>query len=582
MTTATTLSPAEKDPSGPYSALSEKVSPKDHVTAKGRWPSLSRLKIRRPVLSPAVLNGIVATYMMLAFNSVFWGHLTTLFDGVPANILLFACAVWMLTFFTLSLFSLPRVQRPLIALLILLAAAAAWYQDHLGAVIDKLMIQNVVNTTVAESRQLITLPYLRHMTLTGLLPVALLYWPRITYPKARHLLWKMPLTVVASFLLTFGFLFVNLKANVSIIREHHELMGSYQPGATIGAIARYVKMEVRARNTEVAPLGRDAAKGPDLLAAKKPVLLVIFVGETARAQNFGLNGYDRPTTPELAKLDVLNFSDTSSCGTSTAVSVPCMFSPFSQAGYSHQRFMGSENLLDVLSHAGVTPIWVDNNTGDQRIARRTGSRRIDATIDPAACASGECTDKALLATLDKEIGAIQEDTVLVLHMIGSHGPAYYLRYPQGFGPFASDCRTSEFDYCTQAEITNAYDNSIAYTDHILASAISILQKQDRVLPAMVYMSDHGESLGEAGLYLHAAPMFMAPEVQTKVPFLMWLPQRFRQAMRLDDTCLSKLTAQPVSQDNLFHTVLGLMDISTTARQSALDLTSTCRSERPRT
>ncbi|MDE4176278.1 phosphoethanolamine--lipid A transferase [Phaeobacter sp. PT47_59] len=543
---------------------------------------LAALVLRRPRLSPVVLNLIVASYMMLVFNTVFWGHLGRLFDGAPMNVLLFACAVWMLTLFTLSPFALPRVQRPALAGLILLAAAAAWYQDHLGAVIDKLMIQNVMNTTVAETRQLITLPYLRHMALSGLLPALLLFWPRITYPPARHLLWKMPLTVVASFVLTFGFLFINLKANVSIIREHHELMGSYQPGATIGAIARYAKMEIRARNTEVAPLGQDAVKGPDLLAAEKPVLLVVFVGETARAQNFGLNGYTRNTTPELAKLDILNFSDTSSCGTSTAVSVPCMFSPFSRTDYSHQRFMGSENLLDVLQHAGINPVWIDNNTGDQRVARRTGSRRIDATIGSAACASGECTDQALLEALEQEIGSIKEDTVLVLHMIGSHGPAYYMRYPQGFAPFDGDCRTAEFDYCTQGEITNAYDNSIAYTDHILASAITRLQEQERVLPAMIYLSDHGESLGEAGLYLHAAPMFMAPEVQTKVPFLMWLPQRFRQAMQLDGGCLDDLTRQPVSQDNLFHTVLGLMDVSTSVREPSLDLTSTCRPERSST
>lgn len=534
----------------------------------------------RHSLSPVGLNLLAASYIMLAFNAVFWNHLLSLFDGAPANILLFGAAVWMLTFFTLSLVSLPWLHRPAAAGLILLTAAAAWYQDHLGVVIDKLMIQNVMNTTVAESRQLITFPYLRHMLLTGMLPAALLFWPRITYPNIRHLLWTYPLAVTVSFLLTFGFLFVNLKANVSIIREHHELMGSYQPGATIGAVVRYAKMEFRAANVEATPLGTDAVKGPSLLASEKPVLLVVFAGETARAQNFGLNGYDRDTTPELSRLDILNFSDTTACGTSTAVSLPCMFSPFGRTVYSHERFMGSENLLDVLARAGVAPKWIDNNTGDQRIALRTGARLVDETLNPAACGSGECTDAALLSELRKEIGNIKEDTVLVLHMIGSHGPAYYLRYPEEFAPFTPYCRTAEFDYCNQQEIVNAYDNSIAYTDHILASAVSILQEQDRVLPAMIYMSDHGESLGESGLYLHAAPMFMAPEVQTKVPFMMWLPQEFQQAMHIDGACLENLTTQPVSQDNLFHTVLGLMDISTEVRQPKLDLTAGCQTERP--
>lgn len=538
-----------------------------------------KAKAWQPTLTPAGLNLIVATYMMVAFNAAFWGHLLRLFEGAPMNIACFGVAVWMLTFFTLSLVSLPLLHRPLAAGLILLAAAAAWYQDHLGAVIDKLMIQNVMNTTVAESRQLITVPYLRHMFLTGVIPAALLFWPRITYARVRGLLWRFPLTIAASFLLTFGFLFINLKANVSIIREHHELLGSYQPGATIGALVRYAKMELRAGNVEVKPLGQDAAKGPALLATKKPVLLVLFAGETARAQNFGLNGYSRNTTPELSQLDVFNFKDATSCGTSTAVSLPCMFSPFDRSDYSHERFMGSENLLDVLAHAGVDPVWVDNNTGDQNIARRTGARMVDVTLNPAACAGGECTDAALLTELSAQIGSITEDTVLVLHMIGSHGPAYYLRYPEGFAPFVPDCRTAEFDYCSQQEIVNAYDNSIAFTDHIIASAIKMLDQQDRVLPALFFLSDHGESLGEAGLYLHAAPMFMAPEVQTQVPFLMWLPQKFQETMHVNAACLTDRTSQPVSQDNLFHTVLGLMDISTEVYRPELDITANCRTER---
>lgn len=541
-------------------------------------PSGWRHRLYRPALTPLQFNALVATFVMGTFNTAFWSRLETAFDGGAVNVVLFGAAIWMLTLFTLSLVSLPILHRPAVAVLILLSAAAAWYQDHLGAVIDKVMIQNVMNTTVAESRQLITLPYLRHMLLNGVLPTALVFWPRLNKSRLRHVLWKYPLTVGASFLLTLGLLFANLKANVPIIREHHEVLGSYQPGATIGAMVRYAKMELRAGSVVAAPLGLDAQKGPALLAAEKPVLLVVFAGETARAQNFALNGYARNTTPELAALDVVNFTDAASCGTSTAVSLPCMFSPLPQSNYSHERFMGSENLLDVLDHAGVKSLWIDNNTGDQSIAMRTGSRRVDATLDPEACLRGECTDAALLAELRQEIAQITEDTVLVLHMIGSHGPAYSLRYPHGFGPFQPECQTAEFDYCTPEEIVNAYDNTIAYTDHILASAVALLEEQGRAIPAMVYMSDHGESLGEAGLYLHAAPMFMAPKVQRSVPFVMWLSDRFSQALHIDTACLTAAAAQPVSHDNLFHSILGLMDITTEVRQPQLDLIASCRTE----
>lgn len=534
------------------------------------------LRWHRPELRASEFNMLVATYLLAVANAGFWTRLTTIFKSDPLHVLLFGAAVWSLTVFTLSLFSLPRLLKPAAAVILLMAAGASWYQDRLGILIDKLMIQNIMNTTAAESRHLITAGYVWHMVVTGVLPAMMLFLPRIRYPKVRHILWQWPLTAAIAFAMTFGLLFIDLKANAAAIREHRDLMGSYQPGATLGAIVRYAKMQARAQNAEVASLGMDATKGPRLKSAQKPVLMVIFAGETARAQNFGLNGYDRDTTPELSKLDIINFTDATACGTSTAVSLPCMFSPFPRSGYSFETFMGSENLVDVLAHAGVKPLWWDNNTGDQYIALRTGAQVIDATLDPSACTTGECTDQALLKVIDDTLASLSGDTVLVMHMIGSHGPSYYLRYPPEFAAFQPDCRTADLVKCSPEEVTNAYDNSIRYTDHVLASAIQRLQTQDKAVTGMIYLSDHGESLGEGGLYLHAAPWFMAPETQTKVPFLMWFSDAYRQLMGLDIACLRDQATQPVSHDNLFHTVLGLMDISTEVRDSTLDLSAACR------
>lgn len=220
--------------------------------------------------------------------------------------------------------------------------------------------------------------------------------------------------------------------------------------------------------------------------------------------------------------------------------------------------------------------WWDNNTGDQVVAKRIGWNKVDATLDPAACAEGECTDEALLTVIDRTIANMKDDTVLVLHMIGSHGPAYYLRYPQARATFTPDCRTAQFSDCTPEEIVNAYDNSILQTDLVVAAAIDRAQAATGILPAVLFMSDHGESLGEGGLYLHAAPRFMAPEVQTRVPFVMWLSDRFQTAMGLEATCLTQGASAPVSHDNLFHTVLGLMDVQTKVREDGLDLTAPCR------
>lgn len=531
---------------------------------------------RRPQTTPLALNLVVATYLMVVSNGGFWAAASTLVKGAPLDVIGIGLAVWSVTFFTLSLVSLPWLHRPFLAVLILVAAGAAYYQKTLGVLIDRDMIRNIMETTVTELKHLITADYLRHMALTGVLPAALLFWPRVKWPPLRHLVWRWPVSIAAGFALTVAFLMTDFKAYSAVIREHKEMMGAYQPGATIAALYKYGKDQMRGAQVAAKPLGTDAKKGPHLSAADKPALLILFVGETARAQNFGLNGYARDTTPELRKRDVINFSQASSCGTSTAVSVPCMFSPFARDDYSRPKYLGSENLLDVLAHAGVKADWWDNNTGDQQVAARTGWQRVDAKFDPASCAEGECTDDAFFKVIDTTIKGMTEDTVLVLHMIGSHGPAYYLRYPKAAAVFTPDCRTAQFSDCTPEEIVNAYDNSILQTDRVVAHAIDMAEAAPNVLPAVLFMSDHGELLGEGGLYLHAAPAFMAPEVQTRVPFVLWLSERFAGAMGIDKACLAAKGADAVSHDNLFHSVLGLMDIQTGVRSDDLDLVASCR------
>ncbi|WP_226341097.1 phosphoethanolamine transferase [Gemmobacter serpentinus] len=532
----------------------------------------------RPELTPLALNLIVAAWLLVLMNGSFWGRVGNAFAGSPMDQVLFGGAAVALMLLVLSLITLPLLHRPLLALMIVTAAVADFYQRSFGVLIDKEMIRNAMLTTTAESKHLITGGFVLHLLFYGILPAALVFWPRLHPAPWHHRLWRYPLGVMLSAALMAGFLAVDFKSIASAVRMHRDMMASFQPGATLSSLIRYAKDQTVSANQPLAALGTDAKPGPALAAAKKPVLMVIFVGETVRAQNFGLNGYARDTTPELRKMDVLNFPDVSSCGTSTAVSLPCMFSPYPADDYSHRKFMGSENLLDVLDHAGLQVEWVDNNTGDQRIATRVTSRRIAVTEDAVACASGECTDAALLPVLARTMEKMTEDTVLVLHMIGSHGPAYSLRYPPEFEAFTPACQVSDFSACTNDEIVNAYDNSVRFTDHILASAIAMMGAQDRVIPAMIYLSDHGESLGEGGLYLHAAPMFMAPETQRKVPFVMWLSPPFKQVMGLDQACLARKGMDSLSQDYLFHSVLGLMDVQTSVRQPALDLTQGCRAE----
>lgn len=368
----------------------------------------------------------------------------------------------------------------------------------------------------------------------------------------------------------------DLKSYASILRERKDFMSSYQPGAPLVGAIRYAKMMSRSANLVLTSTGTDARGGSAYDAPQKPMLTVVVAGETARAQDFSLNGYGVDTNPELSKLPIINFSNTQSCGTATAVSLPCMFSKYSRDDYSFEKGTSTENVLDVFGHAGLQVEWWDNNTGDKAIAARFKTRRFNDLTDPEFCATGECIDGIFLEPLKDYIASIKQDTVLVLHQIGSHGPTYYQRYPAAFERFIPACRTAEFKKCTPQEITNAYDNTIAYTDQILAQTIKMLAANEALATSLLYVSDHGESLGERGLYLHGAPYFMAPDTQTHVPMLLWMSDAFRTRFGIDESCVAEQKDKPLSHDNLFHSLLGMLDINTAERNPDLDIFASCK------
>ena len=538
-------------------------------------PAQAPSSASRPELSPFALNAVVAVYLLALCNATFWGHLFRIFEGRTVTALVFAGAVWALMLLVISLLAVRRAQKPVLVALLITAGVTSYYVDVLGVVVDREMIQNAVTTTFAESKHLITVDFLSHVFLYGLLPAAFVLWVRVRRGSVLRGLAGVGLVTTLSAALLAGLLFTNLKAYSTVLRADKELMGSVQPLAPISAALRYAKMMFKSTQIVVQPTGRDAKAGPMLAKTGKPVLMVIVAGETGRAQNWSLGGYGRDTNPELAKRDILYYPNVSSCGTATATSLPCMFSPLTMDDYSYEGGLGNENLLDVLTHAGFKVEWWDNNTGHKNIADRVTSRTMKAE-DGAEFCFPECIDGVFLKSLQDKADTITENTVIVLHQIGSHGPSYWLRYPPERELFRPACQTPELTECSSEQIVNAYDNTIAYTDYFLAQVIDLLDASDRVIPALYYVSDHGESLGENGLYLHGTPYFMAPEHQTRVPMVVWMSQRFRDSLGVDQGCLKAKAADPISHDNMFSTVLGMVDVTTEARDAALDLTAACR------
>lgn len=540
-----------------------------------RLSAVLALGLPRPVIAPVWLNVGAAIFIMLADNATFWSRSFGVFEGRTISALVFGVAVGAVVLLVISLFAVRWLQKPVLVFLLILSAVTSYYMDALGVMIDRDMIQNAVTTTVNESRHLITRSMLLHVGLYGVLPALVVAWVKVRRQSFIRGALGWALMSAGSAALCVGLLFSDFRGYSTVLRANKEVLGSVQPLAPLSATLRYATMMMKSSAVVVQATGPDARPGRFLAAASKPVLMVIVAGETARAANWSLSDYGRDTNPELAKRDILYYSKVTSCGTATATSLPCMFSPLTREEYSYEGGLTTENLLDVLARAGFKVEWWDNNTGDKAVAARVPSRFMTAA-DGAEFCTPECIDGVFLERLQRVADTMTENTVIVLHQIGSHGPSYWLRYPPEREIFAPACKTPELTDCTTEEIVNAYDNTIAYTDYILASVIDRIDATDRVIPAMFYVSDHGESLGEGGVYLHGAPYFIAPAVQTEVPMVIWMSERFSAALGQVPACLKKAVDEPVSHDNMFSTILGMVDVVTTAKTDALDIAAACR------
>ena len=534
-----------------------------------------------PRIHSACLPLAAASFLVLIYNISFWKSFVSATGGFRlANLLVYlGVALLLVLIFSgvLALVNYRRLFKPVVIVLLLLSSLTAYFMSQYGIVVDASMVQNVVETDVREAGELFSWKLVQSVLLLGVIPSWLIWRLPVCYgPLRREVLMNTGL-VAGSLLLSAGLLLVLFKTLAPAIREHRELRFMLTPTNVFQATNSYFKRKF-ATATEIAPLGTDAARG-SLWAAvgnSQRTVTVIVVGETARAMNFSLNGYARETNPRLAQVkELVNFNNVSSCGTATAVSVPCVFSDLTREGYSEDKARSKEGLLDVLQHAGLEVIWRDNNSGCKGVCARV---RFEDMSKPVAgnplCNSEECFDEHLLEGLPDLIRNARKDLVIVLHQKGSHGPAYWKRYPDEFRKFGPVCQTNELEQCSREQITAAYDNTILYTDYFLDKTIKVL-KEAGVPASMLYFSDHGESLGEKNMYLHGAPYIFSPEEQRKVPMMLWMSDSFSQRFRVDRSCLAARSSQQFSHDNVFHSTLGMLNVNTAVYNPKLDMFHAC-------
>ena len=486
-----------------------------------------------------------------------------------------------LHFLLLALVANRYTVKPLLALLIVVTAFATYYMQSFGIYLDPSMLRNVMRTDLAEARELFSWRLLPHLLLYAVLPLCLLWRVRlVTGSWVRAGVTRLGALTVAAATLVITLVLV-FQAFSSLMRNHRDMRYLVTPGNYLWSLASVLAAQTHGAVKPRLAIGLDATAGPRLAArisaAARPLVVVLVVGETARAANWGLSGYARQTTPELARLPVINFPDVVACGTNTEVSLPCMFAPVGRRDYDEARIRGSESLLHVLARAGVAVHWRDNQSGCKSVCKGLPQDNVLILKPSGLCENGRCLDEGLLVGLEQRLATARGAQLLTLHMLGNHGPSYFRRYPPAFARFAPACQHDDLQKCSREEIVNAYDNALLYTDHVLASLIAKLQAASNVVDsALIYVSDHGESLGENNLYLHGLPYAIAPDVQKRVPMVVWFSAGAPASMGLDTTCLQRRAQQPTAHDHLFHTVLGLLDVKTALFDRSLDLTADCR------
>ncbi|MCF5839544.1 phosphoethanolamine transferase [Aeromonas veronii] len=535
----------------------------------------------RVTLGVLQTNLLLVLFFALVLNWPIFLHFYTVLSALTHVKAGFAISIPLVLIAALNAVFIPFtfrfVLKPFFTVLILTGSIVSYAMLKYGVIFDAGMIQNIVETNSGEAGAYLNGSVALWFLLTGLLPVLVLWSLRIRYP-AR---WYQGLALRAG-VLAISLLFIGGVASLyyqdyaSVGRNNKSLAKEIVPANYVHGLYKYGRDVLFATPIPYQQLGTDARV---VARGSKPTLMFLVVGETARSQNYSLNGYGKVTNSFTAKEQgVVSFKDVRSCGTATAVSVPCMFSNLTRRGYDDQLASSRDGLLDVLQHAGVSVLWKENDGGCKGVCRNVPTIEILPKSYPALCQGESCYDEVLLEGLDQQIAGMKGNKLVAFHLMGSHGPTYFRRYPASERVFMPDCPRSDIENCSNEELVNTYDNTIRYTDKVVGLLIDKLKSlESQYDVGLVYLSDHGESLGAMGLYLHGTPYKFAPDDQTRVPLLTWFSPQLQADRQLDMGCLAaEASSQRFSHDNLFHSMLGIMDVQTSVYDNKLDLFKPCR------
>ncbi|WP_350656341.1 phosphoethanolamine--lipid A transferase [Psychrobacter sp. S1-30-MNA-CIBAN-0213] len=514
---------------------------------------------------------IVTLYLVATANIGFFAQVLSIYPfstniGFIVSItgLLFGL-MWLL----FQLLCYRPIAKPVLIAMVMIAAVCSYFTDGYGTIFDSSMLINSLQTDQAEAMGLMAPSFFIRVILLGVIPAVIIAKIRIKRFPLRRALWQRAVTLILSIVLIAICLLPFGDQYATFFRQHKVVRSYTNPITPIYSVIKlgtnYVD-ELRRPDTLILHATDAKRITPVTSTSKvKPKLMVFVVGETVRADHIGLNGYKRDTMPLLASQpDIYSFKNATSCGTSTAYSVPCMFSYADRKDYDASSADYNENVLDTLHKQGVNVVWRDNNSSSKGVADRVTFEDYKTSDVNPSC-DGECRDIGMLNGFDKLVKSDvpAKDTLILLHQMGNHGPAYYQRYPKEFEEYQPVCMTNELSKCDDQSVINGYDNAIRYTDYFLNNVINTLKAYEQDYDVvMVYISDHGESLGENNIYLHGLPYSIAPDAQKQVPVIVWSPTgNGIDGNSMDKSSLASMIDQPVSHDFITPTLLGFFGIT---------------------
>ncbi len=530
-------------------------------------------------VSKITLLIIYTVFGLCVYNLNFWTNLHIIEPNWPvffklAIVISFLGLLLGYTFFLI--FSLQKhLFKTILIIFTLINSLAAYFLNTYNVYLDKGMIENVLATNTQEALNLFNWWLLGYFIFLGVIPSILIYKCKIKEVKITKHFLKSILIFVLLFLLALGNLYIFSKEAITFARVNKELFNKQVPYSYIKNTIKYFKAKIKEEFIPVEQIDIKAKYNHERTPGQKGKIMVMVIGETARYNNFSLYGYERETNPLLKKEDLFVFTPKASCGTSTAVSLPCIFYPLGVSEFQNNKKNIKSYLHYLKDLKNLKIVWYDNNFGGcYENCTDIENYKTQTFKDVNNCKDGECVDGVFLSYFDKYIKESNEDLLLVFHQNGSHGPLYYKRYPGEFEKFTPTCKTSKPQNCTQSELINTYDNTILYNDFILSRLIGVLKNHKEIDSSLIYTSDHGESLGEYGIYLHGLPYGMAPDFQKNVPLLLWLSDKTKSRYNLK--CIAdKTKTKEQTHDEMVNSMFGFFNIGTAYYKPDHDIFANC-------